>query len=203
MNNISLTQKRFLRGEARYDLTTDQELVVSTRAMNRQSSYRIPLSSLSPKSRKEAHSHFGKKSFAIIFFIVSLLLIVRAISNSKDEMVFMNSILFSAVSGILSATCLVSWFSSKYNFVIFDSLEGHPSIFLTPDKPNKNEFQSFHKSLSEQISIANDQRKDDSEKSMAKEIAELATLKEQGVLTEEEFSDAKKSILGTKSKFGF
>lgn len=203
MKNQSITQKQILKGKIKLVLNDNNEVEIVRKTMNHHSSFKIPLASLNPESRREKHVNILTMIVAIVFAFIFLLCLFNAFLVRHDASALFPQIAISMSSAAAMLACFVSWLKSSYDFVVFDNINGGASAVLFTDKPNKEEFHSFLETIRTRIIEAQSHRQETVEKTMSQEIVELAKLKGQGLLTEEEFEMAKRAVLGNKSKFGF
>ena len=201
---MKLTQKRLLFGTQTFELTGDDQLLVSTKGWGGEKRFKVPLASLDPEpARIRTRPIFRWALAALLGTLFGGVVLLGVWSPDGGEPVSPG--LFGIILGAFFVAFLRSAVLETVNVMAFyDRFSGRP--LLTPwfNNPNAKTFDDAMRELRNRISrlsgsfIA-------TEPNVEAQLRSLHRLRDEGLLTPEEFEVAKRRALGAgeKAAIGF
>jgi hypothetical protein len=108
-------------------------------------------------------------------------------------------IYFNSITIIMATLALISFLAMIYtskNVLLFTTLNGHmPILSLAINNPSKTAFRSYVKTLSQSIERIQQQNAHRMKNQLANELAEHRRLKDNNVVSQQEYEQAKNRIL--------
>lgn len=191
---MELKQSIFLKGSRQLKLMPDDTLRVEIRSDGAVSEFSIPLCTLdpSPMRKKQPPSKF------VFGFVVCAFLLLGSFAAQLFAVSDIRIVL-----GVLSFLLMLPFGFSLYRLwrftyditVFYDRSSGQAAFTLFTDKPDPSTFREFVSHLTKQIKSADMRDPNGRADSIAAELQSFAKLKEQGILTEEEFKTIKQRLL--------
>jgi hypothetical protein len=186
MNYSKLTQKKLFK--IKYFELRDENIVIEESILFNTKKFIVNYEDLTTNHVETVTSSKVKYWVMIVLFVVCLLLLYNSITTPKgfEAFFFFTTILFAVTT---------SYFFTREKVVVFES--SPDNIVLFHDKPNSEEVSSFCDSLiqnrieyfgkyySENLTVG----------TKVTELEKLNQLKENGSITEEEFTKLKNEII--------
>lgn len=215
MKNTTLparfVQKKFLIGRREFTFLNESILKVFVKERGMLDEYEVELSVIDPSPNRRKQTPRSKwVQFGILFMCLSFLT-YKAITN-QDEVAFIGMFLGVA---ILAPVSYYLWVNGKQGYdwlIFFNKFSGEPVLYFHHNLPNEHDFATFINEFMKRIKAKQSGQVEESqvfENSIGQQIQEFAKLKKQGALTEEEFIEAKKTLLkqlkdsASATKIGF
>jgi len=201
-----LNQSEILRGRRSYVLRDDGTLVADYRSLGNERSHTLQIATLDLNPRRARHSEVGLL-VVFLLFVLALLSIAFGAISSTDEDTRIAFIIAGIPLLILTIVCGVAFRKRSFDVVVFDSIDSpylENGLQMCYQKPTREEFESFITCLQEQI--REHQSTTLREGGIADQLRSLAKLRDEGILTEEEFAAAKERVIsanGPRGPIGF
>ena len=193
--DVELNQSKFLKGTRKVRLMPDDTLSVAIKANGTISEYSVPLSMLddSPVRTKQPPSKFIFGAVISGFIFLGLLF----------AQVFAADIEIHILLGVLAFLALIPFGFSlfqtwrlTYDITTFYYKSSNQIAFTVfTDKPDTETFKTFMATLVKQIKSIQTKDEGHSSDSVAAQLQSFAKLKEQGILTDEEFQSIKTRLI--------
>lgn len=203
MEKCSLCQRKFMQGRQSFILGDDDSLKIETQSCGTKNIFYIELHTLDQKASEYKKTHYSGFGWSFIFFPMSAFMMYTGCSSSSEDMGVL--LFLSLVFFVLGALGVVLFLKrSHHNIVYYNRFNGQPSVVIFKSKPDEETVSEFCATLSARISKSIDTEQGKTDKSTAQEVKEMANLMREGLISEEEFAELKKSILGLgKRPLGF
>ena len=201
MECISIEQKQFLRGSRTFATTTDGHIHCEYRHGASEDTYVIPLRELSPYPTRRKHTAWSAMVAAIAFGAAGIAFIANAIVDNSNEAMAVGTF-FGGVCIIVSPICLRKYFNSSHDIVRFPNECGGIDVLLFRNRPSPHAYEAFVTSLQKAITEAKSTTADTHSPTPADQLTVLALLKDQRIITEDEFARMKDAIVGNSEKKG-
>jgi Short C-terminal domain len=193
VNEIArLEQKEAFRGARSFVLRDDGTLVAEYRSLGKGSSHTVQLASLDPNPRREQHREVG---LLIVFVLFTLALLGTAFGAiaAEDEATRFAYMVAGIPLLVLALVSGVAFRRKSFDLVIYDSPYTGEGILMCNEKPTREVFGSFIERLQEQVQEHRSTTLRDG--GIADHLRSLAKLRDEGILTEEEFATAKERVI--------
>lgn len=194
---MEIRQSIFLKGNRSVRIMPDDTLSVAVRSGGAVTEYSVPLRALheSPVRTRQPPAQF-MLGFVVSSFLLTGALVAQLFASTGE---------MHALFGFLAFLALLPFGVSIYRFwrYTFDITSfqfrssGQTAFNLFTDKPDAQTFQQFRDLLIKQIKNAQLHDVDRQSDSVSAQLQSFAKLREQGILTEEEFQNIKTRLLGT------
>jgi hypothetical protein len=200
MSDLKLEQSAWLRGRQRFEVREDEDVIrVMTKFRTTLNEYQIPLNIVLPESNRFKSLNMAGIVVMVVVGPLNLLMVILAFK----EPAFLMALLFFVPLFFLG---LMQHRRMSVDAVIFRSrLNGQNLLVLWRNLPTIEEFESFTKGLHERLRKVEVPITSPARQSVADELRKLGDLKNDGLLSEAEFIDAKTKLLGSLEarKIGF
>ena len=190
-----LVQKAFMKGRRTFTLPGDGTVQCDYRHGRRLYEFKVELSRLDENPRQDRFFATSMLVGAIILAVPSLGAIAGVLlSDASSDARFMFTILSVLISPFM-LMCIMGIFKQSYRLLVFTNPgSSRDSVVLFQDKPDAMQFEGFVSALRSAIAAAHtDVPKIGT--SIAAEVRELMKLREEGVVSEEEFERAKARVI--------
>ena len=196
--------------ETRFTLVSEKEIEVEVSSKNEGRTSRVNLSMLNapPMSTRYKARLLNKEMF-LTLSVVTICLVSSMISHNLEIPFLVGMFLFGAAIFLgISFYYFRKLQASSYNVRVYEDKLGRSTIVLDADKPSQKEVEEFCVKLNQAIlsQTPNSIAFGDAD-SISARIARLNDLKNDGVLSDEEFESAKLRVLNTpkaeERKIGF
>jgi len=194
---MELRQSIFLKGSRYVCLMPDNTLSVAIKADGAISEFSVPLRLLddSPVRTKQPPSKFFL-GFTVCAFLLVGLLVAQFYASAFEV---------RALLGVLGFLVLLPFGFSIYRIWRFTyditsfyyKSSGQVAVSLFTNKPDIQTFEGFRNHLIKQIKATADSDTQHNSDSIAAQLQSFAKLKEQGIVTDEEFQNIKARLLST------
>ena len=108
-------------------------------------------------------------------------------------------IFYGGLCAIVAVLCARKMVKNRYDITIFQNRFGGASVTLFNDNPDPTTYKEFEAALIKTIQEAKTQHNPMGQKTIAQELKEISALRDQGVLTEDEFSRLKEGLIQSAS----
>lgn len=192
-----LRQTIFLKGKQTFEIVDHETIRVHTRLGYEVREYSILIGDLNPEFTR-VRQRSNQWYYASIFFGMILTWISTSAVISKDNTGYAVSLAFGGIFLCLLATALFQHRKNKIDATVFFSRKGgNASLVLWQNNPNTAEFNAFKDKVIEAISERNRPHMPSWNRSLVDELRELGNLKNEGIISEEEFQIGKRQIFGS------
>ena len=212
----TLVQKKFGIGMRKFAFINESLLKVYIKERSDLSEYKLDITLLDPSPIRKRHSPRNSRIHFGILLVCLSFLTFKAITK-QDEVAFLG--LFLGVAILLPISYYL-WVNGKKSYdllIFFNRFSGEPAVGFHYNLPNAPEFKAFMRQLIKLIPTEESSSEEvlPTESSqfrdmpIPQQLQQLAQLKENGTLTEEEFGKAKKHLLAqlndspSQRKIGF
>lgn len=198
-----ITQKKWLHGSRHFELYNDGTLKSCIRFRGNETERILKLQSLDPGVYRVREKALTMQIAGWLFLNFSILVGLFSIWLNAILAV---TVIFMAVSLLPAVLCFVESHRRKFDIIAFRSLDGRDELVLFNKLPNPNEFAVFVDLLSNEVQKFAVQPA--SSDSLTTSLMQLATLRDQGILIEDEFQKVKTRLVGESTNdeprpFGF
>jgi len=202
-----LEQRKFSTGKQSFVLHEDGTLSVTLSKGGNRQNFSMPLAGWDPAP---LHEKDNAMSSRVAFGITSVLLfivvaLVVRFFDSAESLNLAAGVSFILVLPIFWVLFLVQCFRKRYDILVFRNPATQQTLVLHNNVPNEKEFSSFVETLKATVKKFQYVPFAQTDTTVA-ELREFARLRDDGILTNEEFEDAKRKLLAnvnSPSKIGF
>ncbi|MBU1387586.1 MAG: SHOCT domain-containing protein [Proteobacteria bacterium] len=195
--SISLFQRGLFGGSQIFTIDSFDSVVVRTRKLHKKQDYRVPIHILNPTPYRFKNTDFPSL-FAFIGFAAFASFITWGAFNTKTQYDFYGLMGMALSLHLVAFICLSMFFNKSRDCYIFTSkYSGQTALLMWTNKPNERIFNSFVEELSKRAGFVDSFEISAGNKSLSDEIAKLNELKKAGILSQDEFENAKQRILNT------
>ena len=197
---MKIEQKRIFCGRQSIEILDEEKLRYSEHRLNRHVSYEIELIALDPKTVFMNEKSPGKLAMAFVTVGVGVWIAVASVNPATWDWYIGG--FFAGILVILLG--IGGWLLWQYqnekahgHFVYFR--HGGGAFGLWHNQPNPAVYSRFLEALREAVEKAEkdaDSKAKADTDSMAHEVRELAKLRDEGIISEEEYTAGKRRILG-------
>ncbi len=197
-----LKQYSFMRGRRSFTLRDNGDLLASYEGGGINSTHTIKVGNLDSNSRIEKNRAITRLVLCIFTMIPGPLLlflgIVGIMSDSGSSGSVVPLMVVGVVFTIFAIGLLRAYFQHSYNLTLFQPLRSGDGVLLFTNKPTKAEFSEFVLALQTEIQKHQIYEQDFGFGSdLASQLQKLSALKNSGVLTDAEFTEAKAKLIQT------
>lgn len=195
-----ITQKAFLKGSRRFELADDEDAIRCEYRKGRNLyRFKVELAQLNPSGLEDRHFATSMLVGTLIFGLATIGMLTGIVFSkpwSDGRIIFT---LFGILFLLITMMCAFGIACQNYRVFVFPNQAsmGESVVFFS-DKPDEDQFNRFIEELKERIAKAK-LKQPQAKAGIASEIRELLKLKDEGVLTEEEFQKAKARLIGGQS----
>lgn len=178
-------------------MLADDSLLVHATHGGTTTEFTVPLKVLSDGSTRSRQPGTKSLPALIVFSAMFLPSLAGAIMFDRDTRVMCATFaVITAVPVLISAFRM--WKDSFDIVVFFNRFNGEPVFNLFHAKPNPEEFRAFVGEITKRIKQAGlESEKPEDSSSIPQQIQGFARLRDQGILTQEEFDKIKARLLGS------
>lgn len=195
--NSRLLQQSHSNGEVRqFEIYNEQFIKARRQNLFGKTSYNLNLSLLQPWPIH--HRQISKRwLFATGYFAFSTLVYLIYLVINYNQNTLMTLLPFIMVLTLFTIGFLIVFFYRSPNVMEFRSRYGNCTVLrLFHNKPNKKDFRQFSDELKTRILVSSQDINLDKKHMLQLEQLELTRLKEEGIITEEDFDEAMERIAG-------
>ena len=202
---IELKQKAFAKGRRHFALREDGTVTADYRAGFRRSSFELDAALFEPTPIRDRH----RAAVMLVAFVVLLLFdlgwfVLGFCEKQSDHRAgFFGAGFFFVIP---MAICLWEYLKQSHNSVIFFSPTTGDSLVMIEAIPSRQDVDTFAKTLSETIFARREKHATPTPHDVVERLKELAQMREQSILSEQEFEKLKSQLLntdGTGKPIGF
>ena len=196
---VSIRQRAFLHGTLEFRIDGGY-VECSRRGIVETASYKIELAALNPNPVRRRVVPWGLvAAFALVGTLAAVLLGAGYLSGERDVRLAMAAI--AVMPGVPAVVCLLGIIREAREMVMFEPLIGPaPVLQMLADKPDAPTCDGFIRELGRRIESARrDMLGGYGAGGVAGEIRELIKLRDEGLISDQEFRAAKAKALGLES----
>ena len=183
-----LRQNTVLKGKSCYTLRDDGILCISCTRDGRRQEFQVEVRHLNPEPIRDKRAAISMIVGMAIFGLAAGGIAIAAI-----VMLAWSALILAAFFLLPFLMCLHSYEKQSYDVVIFQNTVTGGQIAFHNDIPSAKEFAEFIERLRAEIKTQQG-KASVAPKSLSQELESLAKLRESGVLTEAEFTNAKQNL---------
>lgn len=195
-HNSSLNQESNARGEKRlFEIYNDKFIKVTRSNIISNSSYHLNLSMLAPWPIR--HRTFSWPwLLAVLYFSVATLAYTAYIFYFQESGKLERLLPFVVIFLLLSLAAFLMFLYQSPNVIEFKSRYGNCGVLsLLYNKPNKKEFTAFIEEIKLRSLSASQVVTIDKSQMLSIEMDELRRLRNEGIITQQNYADAKARII--------
>ena len=191
---IELIQKSFMKGKRRFVLSGDGSIRCEYRNGRSVYEYSVDLAKLDINPRQNYFFATSMLIGALILGIPAVTFLIRALLVTSSTETRIVCSFFSVMLSPFALLCVFGLYRQSYRLLVFTNpTNDQDSVALYVNKPDPLRFQSFVDELKQ--TIKNAHLSISPNIGIASEIRELVKLRDEGVLSEEEFLSAKTRVI--------
>ena len=196
VHNSSLHQESNARGEKRvFEIYNDKFIKVISTNLVTNNSYHLNLNMLAPWPIR--HRTFSWQwLLAVLYFSIATIAYTAYIFYFQESGKLERLLPFVVIFLLLSLAALLMFLYQSPNVIEFKSRYGNCGVLsLLYNKPNKKEFKEFIEEIKLRSLSASQVVKKDKSQMLEIEMDELRRLRNEGVITQHHYADAKARII--------
>lgn len=197
-HNSSLHQESNARGEKRiFEIYNNKFIKVTTNNFMSNKSYHLNLSMLAPWPVRHRNISW-QWLLAVIYFSITTLAYTGYLLYFQESGKLERLLPFIVIFLLLSLASFLMFLYRSQNVIEFKSRYGNcVTLSLLYNNPNRNEFKKFIEEIKLRSLSASQAMKIDKSKMLSIEMNELRRLRNEGVITQNNYADAKARIIKT------
>lgn len=195
-HNSSLRQESNARGEKRlFEIYNDKFIKVKTNNLMTNKSYHLNLSMLAPWPVRHREISW-QWMFAVLYFSLTTVAYTSYLFYFQESGKLERLLPFIVIFLLLSLAAFLMFLYHSHNVIEFKSRYGNcVTLSLLYNNPNKKEFKAFIEEIKLRSLLASQAVKIDKNQMLAIEMNELRRLRNEGVITQHHYADAKERII--------
>jgi hypothetical protein len=190
-----LHQKQKLKGLRSFEIREDGIIAASYTNGKQMDEVSLELARIDPNPRRERRRATNMLVGVLIFTVPIIGFIFGAIFGSWETGSRFAFMFLTVLFSIPAVACWRGLVQQSYDVLVFADEYSGSRVVLFNDNPSVEEFGAFVSQLKEEIQKQRSTHSFSRHKSLPDQIRELAVLKQEGHLTDEEFSMAKRNLL--------
>ena len=194
--NSSLHQESNARGEKRlFEIYNNKFIKVTTNSLLHNNNYHLNLSMLAPWPTR--HTAFSWQwLLAVLYFSVATVAFSAYLLYFQDSAKLERLLPFIVIFLLLTIAALIMFLYQSPNVIEFQSRYGNCGVLsLLYNKPNKKEFKQFIEEIKLRSLSASQVVTIDKSQMLKIEMDELRRLRNEGIITQHNYADAKARII--------
>ena len=197
---VKLVQKALVRGSQSFELDRDGNLIVSSKGMGVERREAVALATLEPDCVRIRTHAYPLLVAAVVSGGFALIMLITLIFESARVGDPISPVILGLPSAVFAFFMFAKYIRRSVNIVAFyPRFGGGAAVTPWHNNPTAEEFDAFVRELSERIREAS-LPKAGEPFSLEAELRSLQRLRDDGLLTSEEFDVAKQRVLGLTQK---